>query len=312
MFLNAVGGETFTLFGFTVQRFEGSIRSAEIVLMQPDKYAGFVGNAAHMFNVLLFQRDNYPYVNLLEYGSNYLFAMPLIIAGIAAFVGDRIGKRQPWLAPSQQRARWGMLLTILWLLAAIWAALNTNEVHLGRAAILMYPVILTIAYAIWLINKRRRLLAVLLAAVFALGSVRFTGDYFSQNTQKKLGRFYYSGLIEAMEATRGRPMDTLYITLTFPDETPYGMPLEVLVEYAARLDAKYVHQGAPATDPDGRAWLPFAERYQRAKMDKLRIDPQAEALYIIFEPDKEYFDPDAFVFEPFGDYYLVTPAVSME
>lgn len=312
MILNAVGGETFTLFGFTIQRFEDSIRAAEIVLMQPDKYAGFVANAAYMFNVLLFQRDNYPYMNLLEYGSNYLFAMPLILTGVAAFVGDRISKRQPWLDAKRRRARWGMLLTVLWLLAAIWSALNTSEVHLGRAAILIYPVILMIAYAIWLVGKRRRLLALLLAAVFALGAVRFTGDYFSQNTQKKLGRYYYAGLIEAMEATRGRSMDTLYITLTFPDETPYGMPLEVLVEYAARLDAQYVHQGAPASDADGRVWLPFAERYQRAEMDKLRVDPRAEALYIIFEPDKEYFDPDTFVFEPFGDYYLVTPNVLME
>jgi len=313
MLLNAVGGQTFTLFGLTIQRFENSIRSAEIVLMQPDKYAGFVGNAAHMFNVLLFQRDGYLYMDLLEYGSNYLFAMPLIIAGVAAFFGDRITKRQPWLNAKEARARWGMLLAILWLIAAVWSALNTSEVHLGRAAILIYPVILMIAYAIWLVLKRRRLLAVLLIAVFALGAVRFTGDYFSQNTQKKLGRHYYYGLIEAMEATRGRPMDTLYITLTFPDETPYGMPLEVLVEYAARLDAKYVHQGMPAADPDGRAWLPFAERYRRAEMDKLRIDPQAEALYIIFEPDKQYFDPEAFTFERFGyDYYLVTPNTNAE
>ncbi|MCL2544969.1 MAG: hypothetical protein FWE77_03525, partial [Clostridia bacterium] len=312
MILNAVGGETFTLFGLTIQRFDHSIRSAEIVLMQPDKYAGFAGNAAHLLNVLLFQLGGYLYMSLPEYGSHYLFAMPLLLVGVAAFVGDRISKRQPWLQAERQQTRWGMLLMILWLLAAVWAALNTDEPHLGRSAILMYPVIFMMAYAVYLICKRRRLLAVLLAAIFAFGAVRFTGDYFSHKHQHNLGRLYYSGLVDAMEATRGRPMDTLYVTLTFPEETPYGMPIEVLVEYAARLDAKYVHQSAPIADADGRVWRPFAERYRRAEMDKLRIDPQAEALYIIFAPDRAYFDPDAFAFERFGDYYLVTPNVLLE
>ena len=312
MVLNAVGGETFTLFGLTIQRFERSIRSAEIVLLQPDMYAGFAKNAAHLLQVLVFQLDGYLYMNLPEYGSNYLFAMPLLLVGIAAFIGERISKRQPWLQAKERRTRWGMLLTILWLLAAVWAALNTDEPHLGRSAILMYPVILMIAYAIYLVSRRQRLLAVALAAIFAFGAVRFTGDYFSHKHQHNLGRLYYSGLVDAMEATQGRPMDTLYITLTFPDETPYGMPLEVLVAYAARLDARYVHQGAPIADTDGRVWKPFAERYRRAEMDKLRIDPQAEALYIIFAPDRAYFDPDAFVFEPFGDYYLVTPILLLE
>ena len=212
MILNAVGGETFTLFGFTIQRFEHSIRSAEIVLMQPQMYAGFAGNAPYLLNVLLFQLDGYLYMNLPEYGSNYLFAMPLIIAGIAAFMGDRISKRQPWLQTEGQRPQWGMLLMILWLLAAIWSALNTDSVHLGRAAILMYPVILMIAYGIYLICKRQRLLAVALAAIFALGGVRFAGQYFSHNTQHNLGRLYYAGLVDAMAATQGRSMDTLYVT----------------------------------------------------------------------------------------------------
>jgi len=282
--------------------------------MQPDKYAGFVGNAPHLLNVLLFQWDNslYPYMSLPEYGSNYLFALPLIIAGIAAFVGNRISKRQPWLEAKKQRTQWGMLLMILWMLAAVWSALNTDEVHLGRAAILMYPTILMIAYAVYLISRRQRLLAVALAAIFALGAARFAGDYFSHNTQHKLGRSYYAGLIEAMEATQGRPMDTLYITRTRPEENQYGIPEMVLLEYAARLDHKYVREGMSVADPDGRIWRPFAQRYRLAAMDKLTMDHQAEALYIIFDLDKEYFDPDAFTFEPFGDYYLVTPNVLLE
>ena len=73
-----------------------------------------------------------------------------------------------------------------------------------------------------------------------------------------------------------------------------------------------MHQNATMADEDGRVWKPFIERYRRAKIDELHIDPQAEALYIIFEPDKAYFDPDAFVFEPFGDYYLVTPNVLLK
>jgi len=311
MILNAVGGDTFTLFGFTIQRFEQSIRSAEIVLMRPEIYNGFAENATHLLNVLLFQSE-YLYMALPAYGSNYLFAIALIIVGITAFIGDRISKRQPWLKEEKQHAHWGMLVMILWLLAAIWAALNTDAVHLGRGAILMYPVILMIAYGIYLVGKRQRLLALALAAIFALGGMRFTGDYFSRNTQHHLGRLYYAGLVDAMAATQGRSMDTLYITLTFPEETPYGMPLEVLVEYAARLDAKYVHQNATVTDKGGRIWKPFAERYRRAEMDKLPIDPQAEALYIIFGADIEFFDPDAFIFESFSDYYLVTPNVLLE
>ena len=326
MILNFVGGETFKLFGLTIQFFESSIRSEDIVFFRQPMYAALVGNAANMLRVLLYQLDWHHIWNLMDYGSNYLFAMPLIIAGIAGFIGDRMSKRQPWLAmpeasdpqtESRLRARWGMLLAILWLLAAIGSALITAKANLGRSAILMYPVILMIAYAVYLISQRRRLLAVALAAIFALGAVRFAGDYFSYNTQHLLGRYYYYGLVEAMEATRERPMDTLYIVQTWPYENQYGIPEKVLLEYAARLDSKYVREGKAIADPDGRAWLPFEERYQLVKRADLQIDPQAEALYIIYEPDKEAFEafgPGAFTFEQFGfDYYLVTPrALSVE
>jgi hypothetical protein len=319
MIHNAMGGETFTLFGFTIQYFERSVRAKDIVLTQPNMYGGFAENATHLLRVFLFQLDGYTYMDLIKHGSNYLFAMPLIIVGVAGFFSDRISKGRQWLTIPEpvgsptgepgRHARWGMLLMILWLLAAAWSSLVTREAHLGRAAILMYPTILMIAYGIYIIGKRRRLLAVALAAIFALGAVRFTGEYFSEGVQHKLGRFYYAGLVEAMEACRGRPYDTLYITQTRPEENQYGIPEKVLLEYALRLDPKYVRESMPMADPDGRVWQPFGQRYRLAAMDKLRIDPEAEALYVIFDADREFFDLDAFDFESFGDYCLVTPHV---
>ncbi len=315
MLLNYTGGETYKLFGLTIQFFEKSERSAEIVLMQERWYPGFVRNTQHMLNVLLYQSDGlksdqFLYLSLPEHGSNYLFALPLILCGIAALIADRMQKRVPWLKPeteSAQKARWGMLLLILWLIFGMWSALITDSVHLGKAAILMYPVIFAIAYAVYRVGKKQRLLAAVIAVAFAVGGVRFGMAYFSPDMRHKLDRTYYAGFVEALEASRDRAFDTLYVTQTLPEENQYGMPEEVLIEYAHRLDAAYMQGKKTVTDADGRVRLPFAERYRLADLSKLPIDPEREALYLVFETDLERFDPAEFLRERFGDYYLVTP-----
>jgi hypothetical protein len=206
-----------------------------------------------------------------------------------------------------------MLLVVLWLLTAVWAALSTDEVHMGRAAILFYPVVLMIAYTVYRIGKRQRVLALALALAFALGAARFGVDYFAPSTQHALGRHYYAGLEDAMEASRGRPMDTLYITQTRPVENQYGIPDLLLVEYAHHLDTQYVRGDKEMRDPDGRVWQDFRDRYQSVNMQDFWVDSQEEALYILLDADladrREDFDPDLFTLEKFGDYYLITPNV---
>ncbi len=337
MILNFVGGKTFKLFGFTIQYFEKTVRTADIALLSEQFYLSLMRNAGYLLNVVLFQYDGYLYMDLPGYGSNYLFSMPMIVVGISAFICDCIQKRQPWLAleggtgvpakahkdhnesaakkPEEETerkltARWGMLLIVLWFLAAIWMSINTINVHLGRAALIMYPVILMIAYAVCLVGKRRRVLAWVLVACFALGTCWFGRDYFSANYQHKLGRAYYYEMVEALEATRGRPMDTLYITYSLPDENMYGIPEESLIEYALELDSRYMYGDKVITDPDGRVWKPFAERYKLVKKRiGFSVNPNEEALYLIYGADKELFDPQHFSFEQFGEYYLATPNV---
>jgi hypothetical protein len=260
-------------------------------------------------------------MDLPTYGAHYLFSLPLIAVGVVCLIGDRIRKQEPWLVGAQgaeaedrqRRTRWGMLLVVLWLLAAAWSALVTDDAHMGRSAILFYPAVLMIGYAVYRVGKRQRVLALVLAAVFAVGAGRFAVDYFAPATQHALGRMYYAGLEEALEASRGRPMDTMYITKTRPEENQYGIPEMLLVEYAQQLDARYVHGDAEMQDPDGRVWEAFQDRYQLADMQEFWIDPEEEALYILLDVDladrREDFDPALFSFERYGDYYLITPNV---
>ncbi|MDR3050586.1 MAG: glycosyltransferase family 39 protein [Oscillospiraceae bacterium] len=313
MLLNYAGGENYTLFGLTIQFYRDSIRASEIVLLRPDWYAGFAANAQYLVQVLLTQTDGYVYMDLPRYGAHYLFALPLMVVGMACYIGDRIHKKAAWLGEgeaaghSSLQAKWGMLLTVFWLLAAVWACLVTDGVHYGRAAILLYPVVFMTAYAVWRIAKRGRLLALLLAACYLVGAAGFGTNYFSGKTQHDLGRYYYAGLVDAMQAARGRAMDTLYVTQSLPEENQYGIPEEVLLQYALQLDPLYVRGQKQVTDAHGRVWASFEDRYQLVDMTTFYIDPQEEALYIVYDMDINDFNPADFTVESYGDYYLVTP-----
>ncbi len=322
MWLNYTGGDNYTLFGLTIQYFRQSQRSAEIVLMRPDWFEGFARNAQSLLNVLLFNVDGFIYLSLPESGAAYHFAIPLIVVGIACGFADRITKKVPWLTPQPPQAekagkeqdptaqtRWGLLLVLLWLLAAAWACLITDQVHLGRAAILMYPVILLIAYAIFRVGKAQKWLAALLVVIHLAGAAQFGFQYFAPQTQHTMGRYFYAGLVEALEASRGRDMETLYVTQMLPAENQYGIPEEVLIEYAHQLDPLYVQGMDYPVDAHGRQWYSFSERYMLMDISDMYIDPNEEALYLIYEDERPLFAPADFTFEEFGDYILVTPNV---
>ncbi len=318
MILNYVGGESFKLFGLTIQYYPESVRSTEIVFMQDELYPGFVRNTKYLLDVLLYQTDGYMYMDLPQYGAHYLFSLPLILFGVVLWWCDRIQKRvlagTPGMPDSDTaegtaKIRWGMLLVLLWFVMGCWVCLNTDAVHLGKGAILMYPVMLMIAYAVYRVGQRQRVLAVVLVLATLYGGVRFGLDYFSADTQHKLGHYYYADLTDAMEAARGRKFDTLYVTQSLPEENIYGIPEELLIEYTQRLEPGYTHGDQEVLDPDGRMWLPFDERYQLMDITTFLIDPEEKARYIVYDLDINDFDPELFTIEQFGEYYLVTPKV---
>ena len=300
MAINYFDLETLCFLGFTIPYFPASVRAGDLVIFSPDISGQLVQNLQSLVNVVLLQKAGLPWNAIPEFGSMYLFAMPLVILGAVLFA-----KKDTDNMPSAGKFAIGV-----WLIVSVLTALMVNGININRINIIFYPLIILCGlgiYGIITAFEWRRAAAATIALIFAVSFALFSASYFGPHDET-VSRSFYSGFGEALCAAEETDADVIYVTNYTQTENSYYVS-EILTLFHSDIDAEYYMGTAKAYDDDGDALLPFSERYRFTGFSQpFDIDP--DAVYVINMAEAGCFNADTFSITVYDGYALAIPDVT--
>ncbi len=269
---------------FTLPYFPNSVRSNDILFFSDNIWEQLVSNFKSLMNVTLLQKKDLPWNDVEYFGTVYLFSMPFVITGIICLIKDF-------------RKNVGAIIALMFLLTGIWCGLTTDGVNVNRINIVYYPIIIMAGIGIFYAVKWAPLSVWGIGAAYAAAFVMFTVTYFTAYADSMDG-YFYKDFSDAVTSVKDTDADKIYITA---DSQYIGASnvSEILTLFWHETDALY-YQGK--TDDA----IPFKEKYTFSSIKNIDINPDENAVYVITDSDRQYFNND-YDFESFGSYYVVTP-----
>lgn len=294
MLINFMNWKTISLPFTTMPYFPDSVRSGDIVFFSGQPLAQLCANAKTMWRQVFLQRPDFIWNTLEDFGTVYLCSMPLVLAGAGITVYCAI-------KGEQGRRIFSALLLIYWG-SALLVGLFINDVNVNRINIIFYCHIAFAAIAVYAAAGEWIRLGLGFAAVYAMLSVLFLHQYFT-DWAGRMESVFYADFLDAVEYAGEQEADYYYIT---PDSQFDGawMVSQILTMYALRMDAAYF-QGK--TNVFRGAEISYAERYHFNDWEEDQIRNDISIVYVVRAERIGDYAPGLFAHRQFGEYYVVTP-----
>lgn len=298
MLINMMGWDSIETPFFTIPYFPESERARDILLVNFSWKAAWE-NLKNILSTLLGHSVDASVISIIPRFDNlYPFTTVFLLIGLGVSVmklakGKDREEKIPYAA------------ALAWLLMALWAGITTLGVAQHRIAILFYPMLVFSGIGISWCVSRWRLLAVPIAAVYAVAALMFADVYFGEYAE--LSRhYYYDPYVSALYFARGLDCEGYYIT---PDPQGVGEEQvgEILTLFCHEIDALY-YQGKTNLQ-DGKEVLPFSERYHFQKMTEevLEMNQDRQMAYLVSADEIKLFSGEDWDITSFYDvYYVVT------
>ena len=282
MIINYFKLETIHFLGFTIPFFPDSVRSGDLVIFSSDVFGQLWANIVSLVNVIILQEPGLPWNAIPEFGSMYLFALPLILLGAV------------WLIKTRRDDKsMGRVAIVVWLAVSVLSALMINGININRINIIFYPLCILCGLGVWYLVTAIKAKAVMpvVALIFVLAFSTFSVSYFGVHN-KVLSANFYSGFGQALAAAEDEDTDTIYVTNYTQFENSYYVS-EILTLFHSAIDAEYYRGEAQAIGNDGNALLPYQQRYQYVSFSA-PVDADADAVYVINAAEVDLFAPELF------------------
>ncbi len=287
MAINFFGWETIELGPFTLPYFPYSTRSGDILFFSEDMWYQLRANIKSLLTVVFLQEEGYPWNNIPEFGSIYLFSAPFAVLGLV------------WTL-TKLKNNDGAVLLLIFFITGLWCGVCTNGVNINRINIIFYPQMIFTALGIYSIMLRMRSfpLRLGLCGAYLLAFALFATTYFGSYAME-MSYYFDEGLGQALISVKDREDEKLYVTSNW-GEGIYPNSGEILTMFYHQTDAEYF-QGKSC--PEG--WLPFDQRYTFSPMDQLEIDPDEDAIYVVLNTELDCFDLELYDAQQYGNYYVL-------
>ncbi len=306
---------------FTIPLFPDTTRTADILFFSGDFSAQLYENFLSFVNVVLLQKPDLLWNTIPEFGSLYLFAIPLaLLGGYALFRmnkdgnkkgekdGNKDGNKKGEKDGNKDGENGGISfeLILIWLVVAFVSGLIVNNVNVNRINIVFYPMIILCGMGIYWIVKNIRLMGIFLAVLFITAFVSFGASYFGSHGEA-IGNAFYNGFGEALDYVEDMDWDRIYITNMTQSENSWWVS-EPLTLFHHEIDALYYQGKADARSDSGEKLLPYDDRYKYVQIKELARDPLENAVYIGNIAELGYFEEDKFDIVRFSGYFAAMPA----
>jgi len=189
-----------------------------------------------------------------------------------------------------------------------------NGVNINRINILFYPLIIFISYGIYILVKKVKLSAILIAIVYGVLFIGFTSNYFGAS-RDSLKFYFYDGFGNSLTYVDKFDYDKIYIT-TYTQSENAKQVAEILTLFYQKTDSKYFMGEKQLLDKNGDSILPYNQRYiyssfkslyQINRNEKITSDKFDKAVLVVNNNELEYFDTNTFNVTQFKFYSALVP-----
>ena len=302
MAINALGLETVTLGKMTMPLFEESRRTNDMAFFAVRPYYTAVKNFFAFLSTFLFDlRSDMEWFDWAQ--TMYRFMPPVIVCGLYWMWRDR---RALALSESQDDARDGLMLILLWLGAAAVCGVIVGGV-VNRCNAVFYPLILICAYGLWQMGKRLRLASAVVAVMLSAAFVCFGWVILTDERCNTYGGAWFQyGALDALEMVRDSDADHIYVTTKNSGQGRLVMRGQLM--FAHEIDYSMLTDQRELTDSHGQTTgRYYSDRYIFQNFTDFVPDPQENAVYVIGIGEKSRFDESLFTIVEVGVHAVVFP-----
>lgn len=295
MLINFMRWETVKLPFVTMPFFEDSVRANDIIFFSQEPMKQLLINFNALLNVCFFQKNDWIWNSIDDFGTMYRCSMPLILAGIIITIY--------YLRKSEDKIKKiGCQMMLIWWGCSIFTGLCINSVNVNRINIIFYSHIIFAGIAIYYIVRTWRKTAIIIAGVYCLLSILFFDRYFTVWADQ-MEDVFYSDFLDAVEFAGNQECDYYYIT---PDTQYEGSAnvSEILTMFAQQIDAEY-YQGK--TNSFKGAEISYSDRYRFRNPSVEEISTEQKTAYVIRTDYLPNYDLNQFALMQFDSYSVVMP-----
>lgn len=303
---------------FTLQYFEESVRSNDILLMN-FSFPQLWENCKSLWNTAFLQLPGPAYNAPPQFGPMYHTSTVFALIGLADLIWQ-ICKN----GSGESRIRYGGVMA--YFLMAVAAGLLTRDVNVNRINIIFPALIILTGLGIirvirlaqiWIKGRFRTgtALGIAIGLGYLFLAVWFLRYYYFIFQSKVGDMDYFSSYISALQELDKKDYDILFLTCYTGFKADRQVS-EIITEYACRLDAKYV-QGLVDTK-DGKNVLPYHERYRFfyswdvSEQDMLEksdsIGKGAAVVFMVHQGEMEYIELEYRILGQSGEFYYLVPS----
>lgn len=287
MAVNYFKWETISLPFTTIQLFESSVRSKDILLFTPEPLTQLSKNIQALLNTTVIQKKDLSWNDIAGFGTMFLFTMPFVCAGLVELIRHKTDGAKG--------------LALLALLTGVWVGLLTNNVNVNRINIIYYGIMMFAVLGIYFTIREIRYLKWTNLCIYGVAGLLLVCMYFGPYAEQVS---FYPGFGDALTAAEESGAERIYVTADTQSKGAKTVS-EILTLFYDATDAEYF-QGKTNED-HGRELLPYKERFTYVSMSPEVVSGSMDqdAAYVIPLGDRQYFDESVFEITVFDKYCAV-------
>ena len=298
MLINFMKWETVSLPFVTMEFFEGSVRSADILFFSENIGEQLLGNAKSLLNVVFLQKEDLLWNSIRDFGPMYRGTLPFVVLGAVLTARGAVKEE------NRARKTGCQLLFIFWI-CSLFTGLVINDININRINIIFYIHIIFAAAGVSFIIKKWKMAVYVFLTVFSFQSGMFFHAYFT-DWSGEIERAFYGDFLDALEYAKDCDRGQYFITPDTQYEGAWNVT-EILTLFVFEVDARY-YQGADGSGQEGE--LPYREKFLYSNPPGGEALP--EAVYVFKSPDMDKFAGGNFNLTFFGDYSVAVPVTEPE
>lgn len=293
MLINFMKWETVKLPFVTMEYFEGSIRSGDILFFSEQMGSQLVSNLRSLIRVVFLQKEDLLWNSIKGFGTLYLCSTPFVLLGALRVLRGAVKEEEP------ARKIGCQVLLCYWIFALLTGIL-INSVNVNRINIIFYIHIIFAVVGICFVVRKWKPTLYLILLAYVIQSAMFFQCYFTDWAQS-IDKAFYGDFVEALDYAREQNCDYYYIT---PDTQYQGSwnVSEILTLFVFDIDARYF-QGA--TDSWENKSIPYWDRFRYVNPPEASQLSGWNVACIIRSGEAYRFPTDTFQITFFGDYAVV-------
>lgn len=301
---------------FTMAYFPESVRSGDIIFFSKNFLAQLHDNMNALLRTTIYQRPDHPWNALDNFGTQYLFSLPLVMLGFYYVLISILHKesRSTESVKQNHAAQFGAVIIIAGLAIGFWTGLVIASVNVNRINIVYYFLIIMGGIGLSQLLKWLKPAFIISVSIYVIFFGLFCNHYFG-TWSKEIGSYFFDGMGKALHQAAKIDTPRYYITVNSQFNGAKNVS-EILTLFHHRIDAKYFQGENIAVNSDrlsaetisgNKYGIPYAQRYIYINPFSSIIDPNEKAVYIVNNNELGLFNTFHFNITTYNSYSLAVP-----